>query len=67
MISKIILLDEFFDDYLVINVFGFLFLIIRKYGIKILDFGKSWRDGLVFNVIVYIIRFDLIDFENVRN
>lgn len=45
----------------------FLFLIIRKYGIKILDFGKSWRDGLVFNVIVYIIRFDLIDFENVRN
>ena len=43
-----------------------MFLLFRKYGLQIKDFGKSWKDGVAFNAMIHNIRPDLVDMDKIR-
>lgn len=43
-----------------------VFLIHRKYGLDIKDFGPSWRDGLAFNAIIHSINPGLVNMDELQ-
>lgn len=47
-------------------VYMSVFVIFRRYGLNISDFGKSWRDGVAFNAIIDNISPGLVDMNQVR-
>lgn len=43
-----------------------LFLLARRLGIEVKDFGPSWRSGVAFHSVIHAIRPELVDMDVVR-